>query len=262
MVSNMTKSPFPGMNPYLEPYWLDVHHALIQYSRDQLQSRLPKELRARTNERVVLEDDRELFHSMHPDVAVIEPPEAIAGGAVAVMEQIAVAEPEVIPVQFGALRQPFLEIRDASNHDRVITVIEFVSPTNKLAGPGRTLYRRKQQDCLAAGVNLVEIDLTRTGKRELLGTSGSEHRESTYAVSVFRAAVPDVVNYESLPLTEPLPAIGIPLRTTDDDVPLELQPLIQQVIVNGRYEDLDTTRELSPPLTEAERERLRVSDVS
>ena len=33
----MSKSPFPGMDPYLEQFWRDVHHALITYSRDQLQ---------------------------------------------------------------------------------------------------------------------------------------------------------------------------------------------------------------------------------
>ena len=250
----MTKAVFPGMNPYLELYWLDVHSKLVIYASDQLQSRLPRQLRARCNERVVLEDDREPIRPMQSDVLVVDRPADALRGGVAVLEEVALAEPELVPVQFGMLRQLFLEIRDARNHDRVVTVIEFVSPTNKLPGPGRTLYRRKQQDCLAAGVNLVEIDLTRTGKRELLGTSGSAHRESTYAVSVFRAAVPDVVNYYPLPLMEPLPAIGIPLRPSDDDVPLQLQPLIQQVIVNGRYDDLDTTRELVPPLTEGERE--------
>jgi len=241
------------MNPYLEPHWLDVHSRLITYAADQIQRRLPHELRARSNERVVLEDDREPVRGMQPDVMVIDQPGAFAGGGVALLDQVKVVEPELVTVQFGSLRQPFLEIRDASNHDRVVTVIEFVSPSNKLPGPGRNMYRRKQQDCIAAGVNLVEIDLTRTGKRELLGTSGSAHRESTYAISVFRAAVPDVVNYYPLPLMEPLPAISVPLRETDDDVPLELQPLIQQVIVNGRYEDVDTSRELSPPLTDAER---------
>ena len=30
-------SPFPGMDPYLEQFWGDVHHALITYARDQLQ---------------------------------------------------------------------------------------------------------------------------------------------------------------------------------------------------------------------------------
>jgi hypothetical protein len=30
------KSPFPGMDPYLEQFWRDVHASLIIYSRDQL----------------------------------------------------------------------------------------------------------------------------------------------------------------------------------------------------------------------------------
>jgi hypothetical protein len=244
---------FPGMNPYLEAHWLDVHSRLITYAADQIQRHLPRELRARSNERVVLEDDREPVRRMQPDVMVVDQSGPFTGGGIAVLGDVKVAEPEVIPVQFGALRQPFLEIRDSANHGRVVTVIEFVSPTNKLPGPGRNMYRRKQQDCIAAGVNLVEIDLTRTGKRELLGTSGSAQRESTYAVSVFRAAVPDVVNYYPLPLKEQLPAISVPLRDSDEDVPLQLQPLIQQVVINGRYEDLDTTRELVPPLTDTER---------
>jgi hypothetical protein len=34
------KSPFPGMDPYLEQHWLDVHHRLATYARDQLQRKL------------------------------------------------------------------------------------------------------------------------------------------------------------------------------------------------------------------------------
>jgi hypothetical protein len=37
-------SPFPGMDPYLERYWRDVHHRLVTYGCDQLQSRLPDDL--------------------------------------------------------------------------------------------------------------------------------------------------------------------------------------------------------------------------
>ena len=39
------KSPFPGMDPYLEQYWGDVHQSVITYVRDWLQSRLPGDLR-------------------------------------------------------------------------------------------------------------------------------------------------------------------------------------------------------------------------
>ena len=40
------KSPFPGMDPYLERHWGDVHQALVTYIRDQLQASLPDDLRA------------------------------------------------------------------------------------------------------------------------------------------------------------------------------------------------------------------------
>lgn len=53
-----------------------------------------------------------------------------------------------------------LEIVDVGSGNRVVTVIEFLSPTNKLAGPGQALYVQKQKEVLAAGASLAEIDLT------------------------------------------------------------------------------------------------------
>jgi hypothetical protein len=41
----MTDSPFPGMDPYLEYHWRSVHHRLITYLGDQLQSVLPPAFR-------------------------------------------------------------------------------------------------------------------------------------------------------------------------------------------------------------------------
>jgi hypothetical protein len=48
-------SPFPGMDPYLEQHWGDVHQSLIIYAGDHLQKLLPKDLRARVEERVFVE---------------------------------------------------------------------------------------------------------------------------------------------------------------------------------------------------------------
>lgn len=45
----------------------------------------------------------------------------------------------------------------------MVTVIEVVSYSNKARGPGRELYERKQQECREGRVNLVEIDLLRSG---------------------------------------------------------------------------------------------------
>jgi hypothetical protein len=38
------ESPFPGMDPYLEQHWRDVHASLIVYSSDQIQVQLPDDL--------------------------------------------------------------------------------------------------------------------------------------------------------------------------------------------------------------------------
>ncbi len=52
----MAGSPFPGMDPYLERYWRDVHSRLVVYICDSLQESLPPPLRARVEERVFVED--------------------------------------------------------------------------------------------------------------------------------------------------------------------------------------------------------------
>ena len=39
-------SPFPGMNPYLEQYWADIHQRLSINSSDALEKQLPGDLRA------------------------------------------------------------------------------------------------------------------------------------------------------------------------------------------------------------------------
>ena len=37
-------SPFPGMDPYLEQHWGDVHHNLISFAEGWLNERLPRDL--------------------------------------------------------------------------------------------------------------------------------------------------------------------------------------------------------------------------
>src|SRR5947209_12316382 len=57
--TKLMKSPFPGMDPYLEQFWPDIHASLIIYSRDQLEEQLPGSLIARVEERVVVEAEEE-----------------------------------------------------------------------------------------------------------------------------------------------------------------------------------------------------------
>ncbi len=51
------KRPFPGMDPFLERHWEDVHIRLIGYMADALQPQLSEDLIARMEEKVYVEDD-------------------------------------------------------------------------------------------------------------------------------------------------------------------------------------------------------------
>jgi hypothetical protein len=51
-----------------------------------------------------------------------------------------------------------------------------------------------------------------------------------------------------MPLRERLPAIRIPLRPTDSDAVLDIQPLVEQADHDGRYDDIHYSLLLRPPL--------------
>jgi hypothetical protein len=165
-----------------------------------------------------------------------------------------VAEPVILQVENEPLIQRYIEIVDAASGNRVVTVIEFLSPTNKIPGEGQNLYLRKQREVVDARVNLVEIDLTRTGERNLALPPNyipPEYR-TTYQICVRRATNPFSAEVYMAPLSERLPGIRIPLRATDRDIALDLQALIDQCYKNGRYDDIDYKAELVPPLAEAD----------
>jgi hypothetical protein len=211
----MMKSPFPGMDPYLEEHWRDVHHRFLTYACDELQDRLPDDLRARLEERVFVE----------PEFAESEP-----------------------------ATEGFIEIIDVGSGNRVVTVIELLSDSNKQPEEGQDLYRKKQRECLQGGANLVEIDLLRSGKRVLAVPPAlipPSHR-TTYQICVTRGSRPRKYEVYRVPLAEPLPVIRVPLRSEDADIPLNLQTLIDRCYHHGRYDDIDYRAALVPPLEPAE----------
>src|SRR5947207_13180734 len=81
----MTRSPFPGMDPWLEFSWRDVHARLIIYIANQIQRQLPESLVARAEETVSIDAlGPERPASVRPDVAVTEDkPYELNEGAVA-----------------------------------------------------------------------------------------------------------------------------------------------------------------------------------
>lgn len=244
-------SPFPGMDPYLERHWGDVHTSLVTYARDELQKFLPKDLRARVEERVVVAEwDRP--RSLYPDVRVIEGRRVSRrprkGGSSA-----AVAQPLVIEFVDEPETQRFVEIREVSSDSRLVTVLEVLSPTNKTPGDGQEQYLRKQQELRQGGVSLAEIDLLRGGDWVVaVPLSALEASLRTpYRVVVRRGWRRLQAEYYAIALSERLPTIQVPLRQTDADVPLDLQGLLDQCYENGGYDDIDYNKPPEPPLPPA-----------
>jgi hypothetical protein len=235
------------MDPYLEQHWGDVHLNLISFAEGLLNEHLPRDLRARAQERILVElpsEDRVYY----PDVRVVEHERRGQGGTAVAAADVTMSEPLEVPF-LEPETQGFLEIVEARPERRVITVLEVLSPSNKYAGRGRDLYRQKQSDLADGCISLVEIDLLRAGPHVLqvpLAQYPPAYR-TPYKVCVHRGWKASAEIYR-VPLRERLPVIRVPLRQTDADVPLDLQALITQVYRHGRYDDIDYTVPPVPPL--------------
>ncbi len=262
------ENPFPGMNPYLETAWPDMHARLIVETCNVLGETLPADLTARAEEAVAIDgvptDDG---RSVRADAAVVQReswrfgvPPAWKPGEHTGVGGVVAAEPEYFSVEDSLNR--WVEIRTAGGE--VVTIIEVISPSNR-QGVGRGVYLRKQQACLASRTNLVEIDLIRAGphviaapEERLMNRGGTHH-----FVCVRRRC--DEVRGElyPCPLRERLPVIAIPLRSSDKDAVLDLQALINRCYRLGRYWQTDYGQALNPPLPPEEaawaEERLRAA---
>ena len=245
------KSPFPGMDPYLEEHWGDIHAGLVIYARDAIQACLPSDLRARVPERVFVESSEANTRTVYPDVRVVETrssPGNGGGTAVAVVDDLLILHlDDDEPITEG-----YIEIVEVGTGHRVVTVIEMISLANKTRGSGQDLYRQKQDEVRAAGASLVEIDLLRAGSRvaSVPETKIPRNYRTPYRVCVRRGWRLKKAEIYRLPLRQKLPAIGIPLREKDADASLDLQPILDQCYRNGGYDDTDYRAPLDPPLDE------------
>ena len=96
----------------------------------------------------------------------------------------------------------------------------------------------------------MEIDLIRMGPYVLYADEcllPEPHREN-YRICVTRSWRADERELYPISIREPLPAICIPLRETDEDAALDLQALIDLAYANGAYDDLDYSKDPTPPL--------------
>lgn len=244
-------NPFPGMNPYLEQHWADVHPSLLIYAKARLQAELPAGLKARVEQDVVIDDQ-----GWRPDVSVWERSESPAsqGGAGAAVIDYSTATK---PVRVKMLPRPRRHLAIKDHRGSLVTVIEVLSYANK-RGKDSDSYARKREMLMSSGINIVEIDLLRRGGLAFLLFDDGELTDKVdwanhpppYCVSVYRDTDRDGRELYPVRLQERLPVIRIPLRMDDADVLLDLQPLIDQCHVDGGYDDINYHAEPVPPLLE------------
>jgi hypothetical protein len=207
-------SPFLGLDPYLEAHWGDVHVTMMVYASDAMQERLPGDLYARVVEELQVDT----------------------------VSQLSKDEP---------ITRRHIEIRDHSTGDQVVTVLEIVTPVDKRNPESRAPYKWTQRDSVDGGFNLIEVDLVRSGEHVISPPENSiprNHRTGLYA-SVRSAVKAPRAELYPISLDASLPAIAIPLRSTDQDIRLDLQALLTQAYDRGRYAaTIDYTQDPDPAL--------------
>lgn len=241
-------SPFPGMDPYLESpsIWSDFHVTFIVYARAELRKRLPSRYSIVADRYVWIRDPESEAHAMvgKPDLFIREKYPLESSPAVRTIS----APVKVTLPGIRVKGSPYLKIVDREGR-RLVTVFELLSPSNKEPGPDRESYLMKREEYLATGVNLVELDLLRSGKRVPLGNPTPPTAD--YYIFICRATEMPGAGVWPLSVRDTLPDIPVPLHAEDEDVPLPLQPCFLRTYEEAGFgEEIDYGLPPEPSLKE------------
>ncbi|HZV07182.1 MAG TPA: DUF4058 family protein [Gemmataceae bacterium] len=245
-------SPFPGMDPYLEDpeLWPDVHHELISQIRSALNPVLRPRYVARVELRIYVssEDDPARDAWRVPDARIERTKKRKGSKTTKRAEALAIAEPLNIPFLVeDEIQEAYLEIRHIESKTTV-TVIEVISPSNKIRGSaGRESFLSKRRNILASKVHWVEIDLLRAGTPSLdrLAVAASDYRIVVSRGEDWRRA-----RFWPVNVRQALPVIGVPLRGKDPDAPLDLNAVLCTAYDKAEYDaTIDYRRDPLPPLS-------------
>jgi len=237
------------MDPYLETpeLWPDVHHELISEFRNLLNASIRPNYVARVEQRVYFSDERDPGHHVIIPASRIE---HLGNGQVFEVASnaattLAIVEPMIVPILMDEeIKEARLEIVEVQSKS-LVTVIELLSPTNKIAGSeGRRSFLKKRREILGSDVNWVEIDLLRAGL-----PSKPPRVASDYRVLIAKGPENWKGRFWPIHVRQSLPVIGIPLRDPDPDAALDLGAVLRTAYDRAAYDlSIDYAKAPDPPL--------------
>jgi hypothetical protein len=180
-----------------------------------------------------------------PDVLMIgprrqAPPVQATATAVGIAPKVAqVPMPEEIT-------ERYLRVRDVVTGE-VITVLELLSPTNKLTREGRRQYARKRLRVLGRATHFIEIDLLRAGEPFPFRVPDDD-APNDYRILVSRAQDRPQAKVYLFTIRDPIPDIPVPLQPGDVEPSLPLNRLLHDVYDRAGYAlTLDYQQAPPPP---------------
>lgn len=242
------KNPFPGMNPYLEgSIYHDLHQTLIIEIRKMLQAQIRPKYVARV-EKYTVQDDNSVsdLGIIYPDIEIVERNDLVKEPTLTYRKTtVSAIDPPSFtidlppPLTYQIAR---LKIMDSESRE-LVTVIEVLSPVNKRK-PGLQPYLKKRDQLIAAGVNVLEIDLLRRGTRTI---DYPTKKPTDYLIALTRIQ-PRQRAIWTIDLASSLPNIPVPLLPDDPDAVINLQLLLDDIYETLDYGfDLDYTVAPPPP---------------
>jgi hypothetical protein len=129
--------------------------------------------------------------------------------------------------------EDYVEVRQRSDN-KLVTVIDVVSPANKTTATGRQAYLHKRQESRMGNASMVEVDLVLQGQ-PTLDFSREGLPDWDYAVTVTRSTQPERYEIYTATLQKRLPRFRLPLAADDRDTVLDLQTAFTRCYDQGSF---------------------------
>jgi hypothetical protein len=223
------------MDPYLEDtdIWPDFHTMFIAELRKAIARVIPRQ-----RYRLVLgrhawieQADDDGWRRSRPDLYIKEAPDKTDA---LTMGQTIVAPVTVILPEARSDGPAYLQVIDRDTQ-RVVTVIELLSPSNKRPGDDHESYLAKRVDYLARRINLVEIDLLREGERM---PADQMPADVDYCILVSHANELPRAGLWPFSVRDQIPSpIPIPLLPADGDLAIDLRRCFNETFDASNFVD-------------------------